>query len=61
MAIVAISSSASSAREEVILLHGLCRTTRSMVKMERALTEAGYRVRNVSYPSRTGVRSKACR
>lgn len=53
MAIVATSSPAFSAPEEVILLHGLCRTTRSMARMERALTEAGYRVQNVSYPSRT--------
>jgi triacylglycerol lipase len=53
MATVAISSPASGAQEEVILLHGLCRTSRSMAKMERALTEAGYKVRNVNYPSRT--------
>src|SRR5271154_144354 len=53
MATVAISSPAFGAQEEVILLHGLCRTSRSMVKMERALTEAGYKVRNVDYPSRT--------
>jgi triacylglycerol lipase len=53
MATVAISSPAFSAQEEVILLHGLCRTSRSMVKMERALTDAGYKVRNVDYPSRT--------
>ena len=53
MTAVAISSAARSAPEEVILLHGLCRTTRSMVKMECALTNAGYRVRNVAYPSRT--------
>jgi triacylglycerol lipase len=53
MATVAISSPAFSAQEEVILLHGLCRTSHSMVKMERALTEAGYKVRNVDYPSRT--------
>lgn len=39
--------------EAVILLHGLCRTPRSMSKMARALAEAGYRVRNVDYPSRT--------
>jgi len=37
----------------VILLHGLCRTNRSMDKMERALTAAGYTVKNVDYPSRT--------
>jgi triacylglycerol lipase len=53
MAMVAISSPAFSAPEEVILLHGLCRTSRSMAKMERALTNAGYQVQNVDYPSRT--------
>jgi pimeloyl-ACP methyl ester carboxylesterase len=53
MATVAITSPAFSAPEEVILLHGLCRTSHSMVKMERALTEAGYRVKNVDYSSRT--------
>jgi pimeloyl-ACP methyl ester carboxylesterase len=53
MATVAISSPAASAPEEVILLHGLCRTSRSMAKMERALAGAGYQVRNVDYPSRT--------
>ena len=53
MAIVAISSPALSAPESVILLHGLCRTSHSMAKMERALTDAGYRVQNVNYPSRT--------
>jgi len=39
--------------EDVILLHGLCRTPHSMTKMQRALTAAGYRVWNVDYPSRT--------
>ncbi len=53
MATVAISSPAFSAPEEVILLHGLCRTSHSMAKMEHALTNAGFRVQNVSYPSRT--------
>ncbi|HUB87384.1 MAG TPA: alpha/beta hydrolase [Verrucomicrobiae bacterium] len=53
MAIAAISSPAAGAQEEVILLHGLCRTSRSMVKMERALTGAGFKVRNINYPSRT--------
>jgi pimeloyl-ACP methyl ester carboxylesterase len=53
MAMVATSSPAFSAPETVILLHGLCRTSHSMVKMERALIDAGYRVQNVSYPSRT--------
>ena len=53
MAIVAISSPAFSAPEEVILIHGLCRTSHSMEKMESALTNAGYKVKNVEYPSRT--------
>lgn len=53
MATVAITSSAFSAPGTVILLHGLCRTSRSMAKMEHALTDAGYQVQNASYPSRT--------
>ena len=53
MATAAITLSALGAPETVILLHGLCRTSRSMDKMERALAEAGYQVRNVNYPSRT--------
>lgn len=44
---------ASPMKEHVILLHGLCRTSSSMQKMERALTGAGYRVWNIDYPSRT--------
>jgi len=43
----------ASAHEDVILLHGLCRTSHSMAKMEKALTAAGYRVRNVCYPSQS--------
>ena len=38
--------------ETVVLLHGLGRTDRSMAPLEDRLTEAGYRVVNVSYPSR---------
>ncbi|HEX5400382.1 MAG TPA: alpha/beta fold hydrolase [Verrucomicrobiae bacterium] len=53
MAAMASSLPALGAREEVILLHGLCRTSRSMIKMERALSAAGYTVRNVNYPSRS--------
>jgi triacylglycerol lipase len=41
--------------ENIILLHGLCRTTHSMTKMQHALTEAGYTVWNVDYPSRTAL------
>jgi len=43
---------ASGADACVVLLHGLARSSRSMQKMADALTEAGYRVANVSYPSR---------
>lgn len=53
MTAVAITSPVRAATEEVILLHGLCRTARSMVQLERALTNAGFTVRNVAYPSRT--------
>lgn len=53
MAMIAISTPAFSAPDTVILIHGLCRTSHSMAKMERALIDAGYQVHNVSYPSRT--------
>ncbi|MFN2425163.1 MAG: alpha/beta fold hydrolase [Candidatus Binatia bacterium] len=36
----------------VVLLHGLIRTGRSMTTLGKALSEAGYRVCNVTYPSR---------
>jgi pimeloyl-ACP methyl ester carboxylesterase len=41
------------AQEGVVLLHGMCRTADSMQKMEAALTQAGFIVLNVDYPSRT--------
>ena len=40
-------------QEYVILLHGLCRTSHSMDRMEEALAKSGYHVVNVDYPSRT--------
>ncbi len=43
---------AAHAADCVVLLHGLLRTSASMVPMEDALTEAGYEVVNVDYPSR---------
>lgn len=51
------SMSAAAASEPVpvecvILLHGLARTSRAMQDMEDALLGEGYRVANVSYPSR---------
>jgi len=36
----------------VVLLHGLARTSASMDVMQKALTESGYRVVNIEYPSR---------
>jgi triacylglycerol lipase len=40
----------------VLLLHGLGRTSRSMRSLERSLSEQGYHVVNVDYPStRTGI------
>src|ERR1035438_7551415 len=53
MAILPLLSSAAENQEYVILLHGLCRTSRSMLPMERALSKTGYHVLNVGYPSRT--------
>lgn len=41
--------------ENVILLHGICGTSHSMTKMQRALMNAGYTVWNVGYPSRTAL------
>jgi len=41
--------------EMVVLLHGLCRTSRSMAKMEKALVGDGYDVINVDYPSRSAT------
>ena len=38
--------------EHVVLLHGLARSARAMRPMAQALTEAGYRVHNIDYPSR---------
>lgn len=49
------TATVSVASEAVILLHGLCRTDRSMTKMASALEAAGYVVLNVNYPSRTST------
>ena len=40
-------------KEVVILLHGLARTSASMGKLAKALTQAGYEVINIDYPSRS--------
>ena len=56
---VALSACASCDRptrmglgECVVLLHGLARTSRAMEPMAEALTEDGYIVANIDYPSR---------
>ncbi|HEV2320365.1 MAG TPA: alpha/beta fold hydrolase [Verrucomicrobiae bacterium] len=51
----AISPNGRLESGHVILLHGICRTSRSMAKMQRVLTAAGYVVWNVDYPSRTAL------
>ncbi len=38
--------------ELVVLLHGLCRSPRSMAKMEAHLRSEGFEVLNIGYPSR---------
>ena len=53
MAIAPLLSPSLEAHEDVILLHGLCRTSRSMSVMARALTQASYNVHNVDYASRS--------
>ncbi len=53
MAVFAADTPPSPATGHVILLHGLCRTSRSMAPMATALRAAGYVVHNVDYPSRT--------
>ncbi|MFT5815140.1 MAG: hypothetical protein ACI9VT_002911 [Psychroserpens sp.] len=42
----------STTKEYVILLHGLARSAHSMDKMAQRLTEQGYSVLNIDYPSR---------
>lgn len=53
MAILPLLASATENKEYVILLHGLCRSGRSMIPMGQALTQAGYKVINMDYPSRS--------
>ena len=52
------SSTLTQAKDGVILLHGLARTSASMEKIEAALTDAGYIVANIDYPSRTAPIAK---
>ncbi|MBI2496866.1 MAG: alpha/beta fold hydrolase [Opitutae bacterium] len=50
--LTAAHAPAATTDETVILLHGLGRTRWSLWRMERALRRDGYRVVNVTYPSR---------
>lgn len=50
--LTAIMSPPLHAGELVVLLHGLCRSPRSMAKMEAHLRSEGFEVLNVGYPSR---------
>ncbi len=50
--LVALCSSLSFSAECVILLHGLARTSSSMVEMSQKLSREGYYVANINYPSR---------
>lgn len=52
VALLLLISSASAQATCVILLHGLARTNNSMVKMEEQLSENGFYVVNLGYPSR---------
>jgi triacylglycerol lipase len=58
MAILPLLSSAAENQEHVILLHGLCRSGRSMIRMGQSLTQAGYKVLNMEYPSRSATIDK---
>lgn len=52
LASLLVTSSAAAQADCVILLHGLARTSHAMNEMAEKLTDAGYRVANVNYPSR---------
>lgn len=47
-----MNSTSKKPTECVILLHGLARSAHSMDKMAQRLSEQGYRVLNIDYPSR---------
>ena len=42
----------SMSGEQVVLLHGLARTSRSMEDLAKVLSREGYQVWNIDYPSR---------
>ena len=45
------TSNQANVKESVILLHGLARSDRSMNKLAQSLTDAGYLIVNIKYPS----------
>ena len=51
-ALSAVAISPLFASEPVVLLHGLCRTERSMRPIQQVLEREGFTVMNVDYPSR---------
>jgi len=53
MATLPVLSPTAEKQEYVILLHGLCRSGRSMIPMGQSLASAGYQVINMEYPSRS--------
>lgn len=55
LALLFVCAANLHASEGVILLHGLCRSDASMKKMESKLTDAGFIVLNIDYPSRTAA------
>ncbi|MDX1490257.1 MAG: hypothetical protein R3332_03160 [Pseudohongiellaceae bacterium] len=52
VALLLVSASAMANASCVILLHGLARTDNSMEKMDKGLTDNGFTVINLGYPSR---------
>lgn len=47
-----LASPVMAANEHVVLIHGLCRTSHSMQKMDKVLTAEGYTVHTLAYPTR---------
>lgn len=50
--ILLLACGTAAARDCVVLLHGLARTSASMSKMDEALRNDGYATANIDYPSR---------
>ena len=50
--VLGLAASGVTASECVVLLHGLARTSASMLPMEKRLQDAGFSVANIDYPSR---------